>query len=120
MAHKKSKKSALQILGIASEESSLIVKDSENSGMQIDLLIDRADDVVNVCEIKFYKSAFAVTPQYAEKLLSRIAALEETNRKKTFHLTYPQKNILSISSEKFSNEYADVFQSALTVEEFFT
>lgn len=114
MAHKKSKKSALQILGIASEESSLIVKDSENPGMQIDLLIDRADDVVNVCEIKFYKSAFAVTPQYAEKLLSRIAALEETNRKKTFHLTYIGVTPL------VSNEYADVFQSALTVEESFT
>ncbi|MBQ3655679.1 MAG: hypothetical protein II956_02380 [Bacteroidales bacterium] len=65
-------------------------------------------------QIDLYKSAFAVTPQYAEKLRSRIAALEESYRKKMFHLTYIGVTPL------VSNEYADVFQSALTVEEFFT
>ena len=47
--------------------------------MQIDLLIDRADDAVNVCEMKFYKAPYAVTKGYAQVLNSRLQALEEKN-----------------------------------------
>ncbi len=114
LLHIRQIKSALQILGVSSEESSLIVKDNEKTGMQIDLLIDRADDVVNVCEIKFSKSPFAVNADYATKLRSRIAALEEANPSKTFHLTYIG------ASPLVDNEYADVFQSAVSSDALFT
>ena len=58
---------------VSSQESSLIVKGSEEAdGMQIDLLIDRADDAVNVCEMKFYKAPYAVTKGYAQVLNSRL------------------------------------------------
>ncbi|MCR5455156.1 MAG: ATP-binding protein [Bacteroidales bacterium] len=113
MQHIHQIKSALQIAGVSSTESSMVVKDPDNRGMQIDLLIDRADDVANVCEIKFYKSAFAVTKEYAAKLNSRIAALEEANPSKTFHLTY-----IGISP-LVANEYADIFQSVISGEELF-
>ncbi|MBQ3658055.1 MAG: ATP-binding protein [Bacteroidales bacterium] len=113
LLHIRQIKSALQILGVSSQESSLIIKDNEKKGMQIDLLIDRADDVVNVCEIKFCKSAFSVSSDYAQKLTGRISALEETNRSKTFHLTYIGVNPLA------KNEYSDVFQSSVTAEELF-
>lgn len=113
LLHIRQIKSALQILGVSSEESSLIVKDNEKTGMQIDLLIDRADDVVNVCEIKFSKSPFAVNADYATKLRSRIAALEEANPSKTFHLTYIG------ASPLVDNEYADVFQSEVSSDALF-
>ena len=106
-------KSALQIAGVSSSESSLIVKDNQNAGMQIDLLIDRADDIVNVCEIKYSKSPYTVTKDYAAKLYSRASALEEVNPSKTFHLTYIGINPL------VSNEYAEVFQSVVTGEDLF-
>jgi hypothetical protein len=106
-------KSALQIAGVSSSESSLIVKDNQTAGMQIDLLIDRADDIVNVCEIKYSKSPYTVTKDYAAKLYSRAAALEEANPSKTFHLTYIGINPL------VSNEYAEVFQSVVTGEDLF-
>ena len=105
---------ALHILGVSSQESSLIVKDNDKKGMQIDLLIDRADDVVNVCEIKFCKSPFTVNTDYATKLRSRIATLEEANPDKTFHLTYIGLTPL------VDNEYADVFQSTISADELFT
>ena len=106
-------KSALQILGVSSEESSLVVKDNEKAGLQIDLLIDRADDVVNVCEIKFSKSEFKVSSDYVLKLNNRIKMLEDTNPHKTFHLTYIGISPLA------NNEYADVFQSSVTADDLF-
>ena len=114
MQHIRQIKSALQIAGVASRESALIVKgDKDNEGMQIDLLIDRADDVVNVCEMKFSKAAFAVTNAYAKKLVQRLHDLETLHPKKTFHLT-----LISVNSMQ-RNEYSDIFTSAVVAEDLF-
>ena len=82
-------------------------------GMQIDLLIDRADDAVNVCEMKFYKAPYAVTKGYAQVLNSRLQALEEKNPTKTFLLTYVG------NSELVSNEYSDIFRASVTLDDLF-
>ena len=81
--------------------------------MQIDLLIDRADDVVNVCEMKFNKSAISITKDYADKLTERIAALEVANPAKTFHLT-----LVSTAPQK-TNKYSDIFTSKITIDDLF-
>ncbi len=108
-------KYALNIGAVSSEESSLIVKGSEEAdGMQIDLLIDRADDVVNVCEMKFYKATYAVTKSYAQVLNSRLQALEQMYPNKTFLLTYIG------NSELATNEYSELFASSVTLEDLFT
>ena len=107
-------KYALHIGAVSSQESSLIVKGSEETdGMQIDLLIDRADDAVNVCEMKFYKAPYAVTKGYAQVLNSRLQALEEKNPAKTFLLTYVG------NSELVSNEYSDIFRASVTLDDLF-
>lgn len=107
-------KYALHIGAVSSQESSLIVKGSEEiDGMQIDLLIDRADDAVNVCEMKFYKAPYAVTKGYAQVLNSRLQALEEKNPTKTFLLTYVG------NSELVSNEYSDIFRASVTLDDLF-
>ena len=41
-------------------------------GAQIDLVIDRGDHVINVCEIKFSKGRFALGLEYAETVRNRI------------------------------------------------
>lgn len=108
-------KNALHIGGVSSEESSYIVKgDGEQDGMQIDLLIDRADDVVNLCEMKFYKAPFTVTKSYAQTLSARLQAMEEDFPALTFHLTYIG------CSELVRNEYADLFTSCLTLDNLFS
>ena len=49
--------------------------------MQIDLLIDRADNVINLCEIKFYQSEFIIDKAYAGEIKKKINAF--TNGTKT-------------------------------------
>ena len=107
-------KTALQIAGVSSKEASLIVRgDGNHEGMQIDLLIDRADDVVNVCEMKYCKSTFTVTKAYAEKLAKRLAALEKMLPEKTFHMT-----LVSVGPME-RNDYSDSFTSIVTAEDLF-
>ena len=115
MQHIRQIKTALQIAGVASNESSLVVKgEKDKEEMQIDLLIDRADDVVNVCEMKFSKAAFVVTNAYEKKLASRLDALETLMHSKTFHLT-----LISVKPME-RNEYSDIFTATLTADDLFT
>ena len=114
MLHIRQIKIALQIAGVTSQESSLVVSgDDDTDGMQIDLLIDRADDVVNVCEMKFSKSDYTITKSYAEKLQKRIDALEHTRHDKKFHLTFVTVNPIE------RNRYSDIIKSTVTAEELF-
>lgn len=114
MQHIHQIKMALQIAGVSSKESSLIVHgDDDTEGMQIDLLIDRADDVVNVCEMKYSKSNYLITKSYAEKLRKRMSALEQACPDKKFHLTF-------ISVNPFEhNAYSDVITSTVTADDLF-
>ena len=114
LQHVQQIKMALQIAGVTSQESSLVVSgDDETDGMQIDLLIDRADDVVNVCEMKYTKSNYAITKSYAEKLQKRIDILEQTQPNKKYHLTFVTVNPIE------RNIHSDMVKSAITAEELF-
>ena len=42
------------------------------SGGQIDLIIDRADNVMNLCEIKYSHGEYTITKDYAERIQERI------------------------------------------------
>ena len=80
-------KNALGISGIESAEyawrSSKAVP-----GAQIDLLIDRADNVINVCEMKYSSSPFEIDKDYAGILNHKMNAFrDETKTKKALHLT---------------------------------
>ena len=67
--HAESIKMALGISGIFTETSSYIFKSTaEQEGFQIDLLIDRADRAINLCEVKFYNDDFLVSDSIATKL----------------------------------------------------
>ena len=57
-------------------------------GTQIDLLIDRKDETINVCEIKYTQEEFEITKEYEAKLMNKLAVLaKETDIKKSFMLT---------------------------------
>ena len=107
-------KSALGIAGVSTRESAYIVRgNGDKQGMQIDLLIDRADDVVNLCEMKYCRTPFTVTKDYAQTLASRLKGMEEGFPSHTFHLTYIG------SAELAHNEYSDIFNSVVTLDELF-
>jgi hypothetical protein len=57
-------------------------------GAQIDLLIDRNDGVINICECKFVNETFLIDNPLSVELSERIAAFRrETKTKKACHLT---------------------------------
>lgn len=82
-------KRALEIGGVKSYLSAWSVRgNDENDGVQIDLLITRADNVVNLCEIKFSAEEYSLTKEEENKLRKRIVMLKQTlTPKQTVHLT---------------------------------
>jgi len=57
-------------------------------GAQIDLLIDRNDGVINVCEMKYYKGRYPLTSEEVERMQNRVNALQNgTGTVKSINLT---------------------------------
>ncbi|NII28542.1 AAA family ATPase [Pseudoflavitalea sp. X16] len=74
-------KKALGISGVYTEESSWV--DKERS-VQIDLLIDRRDHVINLCEVKFTQEPFTLTKVYKKELERKLFTFkEETQTRKS-------------------------------------
>ena len=64
-------KEALGLSGISTKESGwsyIPSNGKKESGAQIDLVIERADNCINLCELKYYNSEFAIDKEYAKKL----------------------------------------------------
>mgnify|MGYP002606194509 CR=1 FL=1 len=89
MQHLSQIQKALGISGVYCKQFSWNApKTDEYPGMQIDMVIDRADNMVNLCEIKFTDEAFAITPEYMHRLrLRRGRYQQEIAPKKGIHLT---------------------------------
>jgi len=80
---------ALGIAGVRAEASSWQhhARERDDDGAQIDLLIDRADDVISVCELKHTVNPFAITKRYAEELRQKLAVFQhETHTRKSLQL----------------------------------
>ena len=79
----------LEIGGVKSNVSAWAVKgDDGHAGAQIDLLIMRVDNVVNLCEMKFVSTPYTIDKDEAGKLQVRIESLKKTlSAKQTIHLT---------------------------------
>lgn len=87
LLHTKEIKQKLGISGVSSNEYAWMSKRTK-PGAQIDLIIDRKDDVINVCEIKYSQEAFSIDADYEKKLIHKVEALRtETNTKKAIWIT---------------------------------
>lgn len=87
LAHTEQIKKALGISGISTEESAWRSIQSKD-GAQIDLVIDRRDGVINLCEMKFSTKTFAIDKKYDTELKNKVMAFRaETRRKKALFLT---------------------------------
>lgn len=108
-------KQALGIQGVSTKESSWAVRGiDEEEGTQVDLLIERADHVVNMCEMKFYGEEFAVDKNYFQKINRRQKRLTELIPKRcVVHSTLVTTYGLSY------NEYSGVFQQTITMDHLF-
>lgn len=79
MLHLQQVKQALGISGIYTESTSWQQKEP---GAQIDLLIDRADYVINICEMKFASIPYSLTNVEVEKMNNRILVFKKATQTK--------------------------------------
>jgi predicted AAA+ superfamily ATPase len=80
-------KTALGISGVQTSASSWR-SSHKDQGAQIDLVIDRRDQVINICEMKFSINQFTINKRYSEELRNKIALFrEETKTRKSVFLT---------------------------------
>ena len=82
-------KQALGISDVQSRICSWISKrEADHKGAQIDLLIDRADHTVNICEIKFAQSEYEITKSDEESFENKLEMfLRQTKTGKSLMLT---------------------------------
>lgn len=106
-------KKALGIEGVTTSESAWLEKTEEN-GAQIDLIIMRNDNVINMCEIKFYSGDFDVEKSYYRKLMDREMQLSKAAPKK-----YVIHNTLITTYGLKYNEYSGIFVKTVTMDELF-
>lgn len=107
-------KRALGISGVISENSAWSKRSDNEEGTQIDLLISRNDNVINMCEIKYYSSEFSVNKDYYQLLLKRQTILSESvSPKMVIHSTLITTFGLS------HNEYSGAFTNVIVLDDLF-
>jgi len=80
-------KNSLGISGVLTEASSWR-SNSSVPGAQIDMVLDRSDRIIHLCEMKFTSTEYTISKAYSEKLREKKAAfLIETSTKKAAHTT---------------------------------
>ncbi|MBR3234674.1 MAG: ATP-binding protein [Atopobiaceae bacterium] len=92
LLHVRQLKHALGIAGVQTKESAW--RSRENTpGAQVDLLIDRRDGVIDLCEMKYSGSEFVIDADYARKLNRKLETfVREEHPKKALHLVMVTSN----------------------------
>ena len=104
----------LGISGVETQASAWSKRNGNDQEMQIDLLLLRADNVVNMCEIKYYGDDFTVTKEYYRLLLRRQELLAEAvSRKQGIQQT------LITTFGLINNEYSGVFSNVICLDDLF-
>ncbi|MBR1829926.1 MAG: ATP-binding protein [Atopobiaceae bacterium] len=106
-------KTALGVFGVQSSQTAWRSSKAD-PGAQIDLLIDRADGVINLCEMKYSSKQFAIDKTYAQTLQNKLTAFrEETGTPKAVHLT------MVTAAGLAHNAYWNDVQQELTADDLF-
>ena len=88
---------------------------TNDAGAQIDLLLDRNDGYIHLCEIKFAKGLFTIDKSYATELQAKEAIFQaQTKTKKNIFLTF-----ISTNGVKKNRYYDQLVQNEVTMEDLF-
>ena len=78
----------LSISGVPTYSAAWRSHGTENTGAQIDLLIDRNDGIINLCEMKFTNAEFVIDKKTDENLRNKkYIFTAETKTRKAVHIT---------------------------------
>lgn len=107
-----------QALGIPSvhtvEYSWRVEKNDEHPGVQIDLLIRRADRIINLCEMKFCIGEYVLDNAELARIRNKIAVYQQLTRcKETIHPTIVTTYGLA------DNMYSRAIQRVITMDDLF-
>lgn len=105
---------ALGISGTATKVYSWTTKPDATEKAQIDLIIKRADKVVNVCEMKFYDDIYTMKKKDADDVERRVRIFR--NEEKVRTAIHP---VLVTTYGVTDNPYSHMFQNVVTLEDLF-
>lgn len=107
-------RNALGISGVSTNYSAWSKREGDENGTQVDLIIERKDNIVNMCEIKFYGNDFSVNKEYYKTLMNRqILLAKELSPKLIIHNT-----LITTYGLKY-NEYSGIFDNVITLDDLF-
>ncbi len=106
-------KEALKVYGVESNEYAWKSR-KHSPGAQIDLLIDRRDGIINLCEDKYTDKEYVIDQSFVEDMKKKAEAfVDEAHPGKAIHLT-----LISATSVK-RNEYYNSIQNIITGDDLF-
>jgi uncharacterized protein len=112
--HSDAVKQKLGIAGIASTVSSFAHPEAQN-GFQVDMLIDRQDNTINLCEVKFYNKELLISKAMNEALRKKRANfIEYTKTPKTVF------NTIISSFPLDAKSYTQEIDSVVTLSDLFS
>lgn len=117
LAHVRQIKAKLGISGVSVEVYAWRRKGSGRGdpGVQIDLLLDRRDGIINLCEMKYTDDEYVLDQAELERMIARREAFRSScGIRKAIHLTVITSNGLC------HNKYSGNIQSELTLADLFT
>ncbi|MCB1108557.1 MAG: ATP-binding protein, partial [Chlamydiia bacterium] len=84
-----------------------------DQGIEIDLVIDRADNCINICEIKFSNGEFVIDKAYAEQLEKKKHIFQKQTKKAVFLVMITPYGV------KENHHYIQTVDSQLTLDALF-
>ncbi len=100
-------KAVLGISGVLTKASSW-----RNESIQIDLLLERQDQIINLIEVKYSLNDYTITKLYAKELLNKVEVFRQaTKTKKAIHLT------LITTQYLIENEYSGYIQNHIKLDD---
>lgn len=107
---------ALGISGIGSSQYSWVYRpqNAQETGIQIDMLINRDDGVINLCEMKFSSSEYEITKSYDAELRRKVRIFtDKTSTKKAV------TTVMITTYGLVDNAYASNIQNQVTMDDLF-
>jgi len=113
LKHTSQVKNALGIAAVNTQESVWrYISGKGEKGAQIDLLIDRQDNCINICEMKFSTGEFSIDPAYSAELKNKREVFQaRTKTRKTLFLT-----MITTHGVKHNANYLGLIQQDLKMD----
>lgn len=115
LLHSRQIKAALGISGIMANIFSWHVKGNDvHPGVQIDLLIDRSDNVINICEMKYAPNGYSMTGAALESINKKVVVLQHYVPARKFI-----SPVLITSNGIIRNKYSEDIRQFVTADQLF-